>query len=185
MLNAIAYLHENNIWNRDIKLESFFVFNPPDSKDANNPLILLCNFEYAKVFEEGQKSTEYIGTPEFMAPEIANKVPYNNSIDIWSLGITLFMMLTNQSPYPDFKTSPQECLKHVSRGEINYQILVNKNISNDAIEFIRKMCQIDPKQRITAIEATNDPWVLQSNIDPNLAANVNLSEVEDYSSQAF
>ena len=119
-----------------------------------------------------------------MAPEIANLVPYNNSIDIWSLGVTLFMMLTGQSPFPDFKTSPKECIDNISKGVLNYQILENKNISQDAIELIRNMCQFDPNRRINAIDAINDPWVLQSNVDPNLEEN--LSEIQDdYSNQAF
>ena len=172
MLAAVGYLHENNIWNRDIKLESFLVFSQKDSTDANNPNIILSNFEYAKMFEEGEKSTEFIGSTQFMAPEIENKVPYNNSVDIWSLGVSLFMMLSGRSPFPDFRESPQDCLRCVSKGVLDYQILVDKNISNEAIELIKNMCQFDPNKRISAVDAFTDPWVLQSNVDPNLVENM-------------
>lgn len=184
MLNAIEILHENNIWNRDIKPESFLVFDPLDGSDLNNPNILLFNFEYAKIFNEGEKGTDFIGTPDFMAPEVINKIPYDDSIDIWSLGVSLFMMLTNKLPFPEYRTDQQEYLKKVSKGDLNYDILTEKGISQPAIDLIKSMCQLDPRQRITANDALNNPWVLQS-LDDSSDEKKTPVESSDYSSQAF
>ncbi|KAK8887456.1 hypothetical protein M9Y10_038501 [Tritrichomonas musculus] len=180
MLKGVEYLHSQNIWNRDIKLESFLIFDNKDQKDPNNNLnILLSNFEYAKIFEKDTKGTQFIGTPEYMAPEMANHVPYNESVDIWSLGISLFVMLTGQSPFPDYKTQPQSCLNHVKKGFLNYQLLANKGISQSAVLLIENMCDVDPKKRPSATEALKNTWITDNTIYMNTNEVVDESKIAD------
>lgn len=180
MLKAVNYLHSIHIWNRDIKLESFLVFDSDESKDPNNNLnIVLYNFEYAKVFEENMNGTQFLGTPEFIAPEMINHVPYNDSVDIWSLGISLFVMLTGQSPFPSYKTETQSFLNHVSKGFLNYQLLMDKGVSHSAVLLIQNMCDIDPKKRISATAALNNTWITENNIYINTNEAENESKIAE------
>lgn len=59
-----------------------------DSDD--NLKILLCNFEYTKLFETDEKGTRFFGIPEFLAHEMINNVPDTNSVDIWLINFTFY-----------------------------------------------------------------------------------------------
>lgn len=182
MLRAVEYLHSLSIWNRDIKLESFLVFDSENQTNANNKLnIVLSNFEYAKIFEAGLKGTQFIGTPEFMAPEMVNHTPYDETVDIWSLGVSLFALLTGRLPFPNYREHPHECLDHVSKGLLNYKFLEDKGISHSAISLIKSMCDIDPKQRVSATTALMSTWILENNV----YTNSNEAEIESKIAEDF
>lgn len=159
MLSAVGYLHNLHIWHRNIKPENFFI------SDGDHPKILLGNFEFAQHFEKGEKGTKYLGTFEFMAPEIINQVPYDSSIDMWSLGITLFVMLTGRFPFPRHSTSPQEFNQRVSKGLLNYDIINVQKVSSDAVDLIHQMCKFNSTDRITVHEALAHNWFVTNNTD--------------------
>lgn len=155
MLEAIGYLHGWKIWHRNVKPENFFVSN---GSELN---IVLGNFEFAKHFQDGEKGTQYLGSPEFMAPEIINKAPYDGSVDIWSLGITLFVMLTGQFPFPRYNFDQNEFLSKASKGILNFEILKAHNISKEAIDLIHNMCKFNPSERIRVHNALKHPWLVK------------------------
>lgn len=155
MLEAINYLHGINIWHRDIKLDNFLVYDA----DLDNPVVILSDFGFARIFQENEKSEEYIGTPEFAAPEMFKNEPYDNSVDIWSLGITLYVMLSGRYPTSSFKIAPNDCRYKIVNGLLNYNLLNRLEISPDAIDLIHHMCQVDPNDRITAADALKHPWI--------------------------
>lgn len=155
MLEALNYLHEINIMHRDIKADNFLVYD----SDLNNPQISLSDFGFAKVFQANEKFEEYIGTPEFAAPEMFTRTPYDQSVDIWSLGITLFVMLAGNYPTPSYRTLPKDCTFKIVNGLLNYNLLKKLEISPDAIDLIQQMCQVNPENRISAKNALNHPWI--------------------------
>lgn len=156
LLEAVNYLHKRNIWHRDIKTENILIQN----SDPLNPKILLADFGLAKRFTEGQKSNEFSGTIDYSAPEILKHIDYTEKVDIWSLGVTLFVMLTGLLPVPSYGTAPRECRYLISNGLLNFQLLSDYGISYDAIDLVMKMCVVDPKERISAEDALNHPWIV-------------------------
>lgn len=163
-------------------MKVFLVFDSENQTNANNNLnIVLSNFEYAKIFEAGLKGTQFIGTPEFMAPEMVNHTPYDETVDIWSLGVSLFALLTGRLPFPNHREHPHECLDHVSKGLLNYKFLEDKGISHSAISLIKSMCDIDPKQRVSATTALMSTWILENNV----YTNSNEAEIESKIAEDF
>lgn len=154
MLEALQYLHANRIWHRDIKPQNYLVYSwVPD------PIyIVTADFGFSKKFEENEKGTEYIGTYDYAAPEIYFNVPYTNSIDIWSLGITLFFMLTNNNPFPKHEAFPIESRESIKEGILNMKLLQTNKNSLDAIDLITNMCKVNPSERYTAQQALEHPW---------------------------
>ncbi|OHS99630.1 hypothetical protein TRFO_33864 [Tritrichomonas foetus] len=69
LLDGLNYTHSLSVIHRDIKTGNFLVFNP----DLNNPLVRLTDFGYAQRLAYGELGNEYIGTPEYAAPEIFTK----------------------------------------------------------------------------------------------------------------
>ncbi|KAK8876002.1 hypothetical protein M9Y10_006185 [Tritrichomonas musculus] len=154
MLEAVKYLHEMNIWHRDVKPDNFLI----EDSNPENPKILLTDFGFARRFNQDELSEEYIGTPEFCPPEMYNAIPYNNKVDIYSLGVTLFVMLTARYPVPSAKNAPSRCKELIRKGRLNYQLLDQKFISSEAIDLIKSMCTLDYTDRMTANEALDHPW---------------------------
>ena len=80
---------------RDIKLENIMLSN--NTKDF--PKII--DFGLSYVLTKNQTLNEGYGTLMYCAPEIYENKPYNNMIDIWSLGIVFYAMLANNLPFYD------------------------------------------------------------------------------------
>ena len=94
-LVALSFLHKQGIIHRDIKAANILL--------TNNGKIMLCDFGIAANLQMQNKRSTMIGTPYWMAPEVIVKGRlYDQSADIWSLGITIFEMATGNPPLADF-----------------------------------------------------------------------------------
>src|ERR1700674_5059253 len=95
LADALQYAHGRGIVHRDIKPSNVLL----DTIDASR--VYLADFGLAKILEEGSDITQtgcLIGTPEYMAPELAYKSESVSS-DIYALGILLYQMLTGRVPF--------------------------------------------------------------------------------------
>jgi serine/threonine protein kinase len=98
VLDGVQYAHENNIFHRDIKPANIMI-----SKDGKKVRIM--DFGIAKLTDSsGFKTTHantQLGTPFYMSPEQIKGLPFSIRSDIYSLGVTLFEMVTGKCPYHD------------------------------------------------------------------------------------
>ena len=76
---ALEYLHNMDIVYRDLKPENVLM-----NEDGH---ICLTDFGTSKILKEGEKTYSLVGTPEYCAPEMLEKIAYSMSVDWWSLGI--------------------------------------------------------------------------------------------------
>lgn len=100
---AVAYLHRNNIIHRDIKPENLLM------KVNKNEIeeVVLSDFGLANI---GLESTLRVGTPGYISPEmlVSDTSIYNEKVDIWSLGATLFEVLTNENLVRDAASQEEQ-----------------------------------------------------------------------------
>lgn len=87
IIEGLNYLHSNNIIHRDLKLNNIFI-------DSHTSRICIGDFGSSTNI----KTYSCIGTPEYMAPEMYDE-DYNEKVDIYSFGMCLLEMLTNEIPY--------------------------------------------------------------------------------------
>ena len=96
MIKAVEHAHSLNVVHRDIKLENFLVDFDQDSEKI---IVKLTDFGLSKEVQPGAKYSGRSGTLVTMAPEMINNNHYWSKVDVWSLGVVLFELLTNELPF--------------------------------------------------------------------------------------
>ncbi|KAM0685463.1 hypothetical protein COBT_003327, partial [Conglomerata obtusa] len=94
--DALMYLHSKKIIHRDIKPSNILV-NKFCIHSEECIEFKICDFSLSTTFTNN--TNNLVGTPFYMAPEIINKEPYDEKVDIWSLGICLFEMVALTRPF--------------------------------------------------------------------------------------
>ncbi|KAK7907826.1 hypothetical protein WMY93_016438 [Mugilogobius chulae] len=134
VVEAYAYLHKKNIMYRDLKPENLMM----DLKGY----IKLVDFGFAKELNRGDKTYSFVGTPEYMAPEIIQNQGHDFAVDFWSLGILIFELLAGSPPFSS--SEPQKIYAKILDGVLKYP----PYLSEAAKSIISKLCRPRPGQRL-------------------------------------
>ncbi|KAJ0060913.1 hypothetical protein NL108_001766, partial [Boleophthalmus pectinirostris] len=134
VVEAYAYLHKKNIMYRDLKPENLML----DLKGY----VKLVDFGFAKELNRGDKTYSFVGTPEYMAPEIIQNQGHDFAVDFWSLGILIFELLAGSPPFSS--SEPQKIYAKILDGVLKYP----PYLSEAAKSIISKLCRPRPGQRL-------------------------------------
>jgi len=162
VIEAVAFMHDNGIAHRDLKPENILVTGP------DNDIIKVSDFGLSKDFER-QAMISACGTPDYVAPEVlmAGQAGYNNSVDLWSIGVITYILLCGFPPF--YGSSDQEIFAKILKGDIAYPSPDWDNISTEAKDFVKALLSYDYSERPTAQDCMTAPWIVE------LAPNTELS----------
>ena len=151
--SAIHYCHQCRIWHCDIKLENFLVVN----NDPNNFFLELTDFGYALQMQPNELGQIYRGTEHYCSPEICRNTPYTKKVDIWSLGVTLYSLISGRMPF----STENSVLRrhHILAGIVRFKSSRFNYVSSECKTLILNMLQVDPECRFSAEQCLFDPWV--------------------------
>ena len=159
---GIKHIHSKKIVHRDIKLENILI-------DLNNN-IKICDFGIGRILKnEKQMLYDKCGTPMYMAPEILlsskTKGYEGFPVDIWSSGISLYIMLSGTLPF-NLKNNESSDMSEESNNNIELQYsIINKEpkkiekISLEARDLLKGLLNKNPKKRLTIEQILNHPWL--------------------------
>ncbi|KAG9247519.1 kinase-like domain-containing protein [Calycina marina] len=145
MAGAIKYMHSKGIIHRDLKMGNIFL-----DKDMN---VKVGDFGLAALLMSGKdmnacRRTTLCGTPNYIAPEILEKGKggHDHMVDIWSLGIIIFAMLTGKPPFQS--TTADEIYRRAREREYNWPKLETSenSISEETKDLVSTLLQ-DPEKR--------------------------------------
>ncbi|KAG4906231.1 hypothetical protein JHK86_054715 [Glycine max] len=157
LISGVSYCHAMQVCHRDLKLENTLLDGSPA------PRLKICDFGYSKssVLHSQPKST--VGTPAYIAPEVLLKKEYDGKIaDVWSCGVTLYVMLVGAYPFED-PEEPKNFRKTIHRIlKVQYSIPDYVHISPECRHLISRIFVADPAQRISIPEIRNHEWFLRN-----------------------
>jgi serine/threonine protein kinase len=145
---ALMYLHAKGVAHRDLKLENILL----SRRQEGDLMVKVSDFGFAVSNERSCR--EWLGSSAYTAPEILQKKPYDPyKGDCWSLGITLFALLTGYLPFshveddePGVTDIDQKIRQRVRQG--SYQI--PPHLDRDIAELIGSLLEVDPARRLSA-----------------------------------
>ena len=141
IVSALKHLHSLNIIHRDLKPENI-LFN-------DQMQIQITDFGTAKelpVDEDAEmglpRSSSFVGTAQYVSPELLKDKQAGTSSDLWALGCIIFQMLAGQYPFQ----APNEYLTFQQILNCKYEF--PEHFPDDAKDLIDKLLQLDPLERL-------------------------------------
>lgn len=154
LVAALQHLHQSRIIHRDIKPQNILI--------SSQGLIKLCDFGFARALScTTLVLTSIKGTPLYMAPELVQERPYDEKIDIWSLGIILYELFYGKPPF--FTDSIYKLIQMI----VNDTIAWPGKISDDFKDFLLLMLQKDPVHRASCGQLLQHPFITNVSFDSN------------------
>ncbi len=101
ILIALKYLHNKNVVHCDLKPENVLL-----SSDGDFPQVKLCDFGFARIIGEKSFRRSVVGTPAYLAPEVLCSRGYNRSLDMWSVGVIVYVRYVACNCLLSFSSSP-------------------------------------------------------------------------------
>ncbi|WOL06114.1 serine/threonine-protein kinase SAPK3-like [Canna indica] len=195
LISGVSYCHSMEICHRDLKLENTLLDGSP------TPQVKICDFGYSKsaLLHSQPKST--VGTPAYIAPEVLSRKEYDGKIaDVWSCGVTLYVMLVGSYPFED-PEDPRNFRKTISVSfrrncslfiklplnlllttcmeqrilSVQYSIPDYIRVSPECRQLLSQIFVANPSKRITIPEIKKHPWFLK-----NLPKDIIIGESTNY-----
>lgn len=155
VLSATAYLHENGIAHRDLKPENLLISSVECLE------VKIADFGLSKDFSQANAMTTCCGSPSYVAPEVLQQGVYNNSCDIWSIGVILYVLLSGFLPF--FGDTQEELFDKILTGSYSFSNKVWDDISPTAKDLVTKMLTLNEEDRPTAKQCLEHPWFRANN----------------------
>lgn len=155
MCEGVAFLHQQGVVHRDIKLENCLLDENGSVKIADfglsaivsnvgDPAAALCRTD--------------CGSPQYAAPEVLRNQPYDGrAADVWSLGVVLFACCTGCLPWTYAATTCERYTRY-SHGQLDYEPW--PRVQGALRALLCHMLSIDATRRPTVAEVLQDPWVV-------------------------
>ncbi|KAI0051632.1 Pkinase-domain-containing protein [Auriscalpium vulgare] len=154
VLDALRFLHKNNTIHRDLKAANVLV--------SGTGKVMLCDFGVSAVLStSSSKRNTFIGTPYWMAPEVAKAAThssYDTKADIWSVGIMLYEMIKGAPP--NSHIMPEKVVQLIPT--MKPPRLAEGEASKELREFSLLCLNEVPSERLTAEDLLKHKWITKS-----------------------
>ena len=153
MATAVYYMHSFGVVHRDLKPENVLMTSTDEDSD-----IRILDFGLSKILGPYEKCDEPYGTLTYCAPEIIVDEPYSKPVDLWSLGVMTYLMVSGKLPFN--AEDENEIARQVVYDEPNYtRNPIWKSISNECLDFIQKLLDKDQNKRMTIKGVLEHKWI--------------------------
>ncbi|XP_041660695.1 hormonally up-regulated neu tumor-associated kinase homolog B [Cheilinus undulatus] len=152
ILSAVDHLHKHGIVHRDLKIENFLL------DEHNN--IKIVDFGLSNTLKTESLSLELLntqcGSPAYAAPELLAHRKYGPKVDVWSIGVSMFAMLTGTLPFTVEPFNIKQLHQKMVNGEIGS---IPTDVSKGAAAFMLSLLEPDPDKRPSVRAAMEERWI--------------------------
>ncbi|CAG0912223.1 unnamed protein product [Notodromas monacha] len=150
ILVALKHLHSKNIVHCDLKPENVLL-----SEDTEFPQVKLCDFGFARIIGEKSFRRSVVGTPAYLAPEVIRNKKYNRSLDMWSVGVIVYVSLSGTFPFNE----EEDIHDQIKNAAFMYPPTPWKEISTAAVDLVNHLLQVQANKRYTVDKTLMHPWL--------------------------
>ena len=152
MCEAVFYFQSYfGVIHRDLKPENVLMTSSGDDGD-----IRILDFGLSKISTPNEQCTEPYGTLTYCAPEIILDEPYNKEVDMWSLGVMTYLMISGRLPFN--AEDENKIARQIAFGEPDFNSDCWKKVSKECINFIKRLLEKDPKKRMNIADTLKHEW---------------------------
>jgi len=151
---GLDHMHTNFVIHRDVKLENIYLSGEMEIK--------IGDFGWAVHNPKNLRGDTVVGTRNYLAPEMLSGEDYDHKVDIWSLGIVAYEMLTGELPF--FGVDEKELVHNI----LNADFKQPGYISKPCLDLLAKLLTRNPAERISLKELLVHPWIVEMHTPPTL-----------------
>jgi len=165
-LKGLGHLHACGVVHRDVKPANLLLVdgNSMQSLSTSRPVVKICDLGLGSQLPPCGLN-EVCGTAPYMAPEMLVKKPvYREGVDIWSAGVTAYLMLFGSYPYKTGCFDPSVVKEAIRTGKSLPKFRVRSGFpqpSDEAVKFVKLLLQRDPQLRPDATRALSSRYISQ------------------------
>jgi len=148
VLSALKYIHASGVAHRDIKPENIL-----SSGEGENEIVQLSGFGFSKSFVTDILNTQ-VGSPGYVAPEVIEGKEHDSSVDMWSLGVIVYILLCGDPPF--YSELHTELINQILRCEYSMDM---EEITVEGKDFVTHLLVRNPNHRYTAEQCLAHPWL--------------------------
>ncbi|CAI4233034.1 unnamed protein product [Auanema sp. JU1783] len=151
ILSALKYLHDQGIAHCDLKPENVLL----SEINTSFPQTKICDFGYARFIPEAQFRKTIVGTPAYLPPEVLQKRGYNKSLDMWSVGVIIYVTLSGTFPFNE----GDEIASQIQNADFMFPTDPWNDISPLAIDLIQRLLRVELDLRLTIEQCLAHSWL--------------------------
>lgn len=154
LISAVEHLHRAGVVHRDLKIENLLL-----DEDNNIKLIDFGLSNCAGILGHSDPFSTQCGSPAYAAPELLARKKYGPKIDVWSIGVNMYAMLTGTLPFTVEPFSLRALYQKMVDKEMNP---LPTQLSTGAVSFLRSLLEPDPVKRPNIQQALANRWLHES-----------------------
>uniref|UniRef100_A0A667GUU9 Ribosomal protein S6 kinase n=1 Tax=Lynx canadensis TaxID=61383 RepID=A0A667GUU9_LYNCA len=162
LVSAVSFMHEEaGVVHRDLKPENILY-----ADDTPGAPVKIIDFGFARL--RPQSPAGPMQTPcftlQYAAPELLAQQGYDESCDLWSLGVILYMMLSGQVPFQGAsgqggQSQAAEIMCKIREGRFSLDGEAWQGVSEEAKELVRGLLTVDPAKRLKLEGLRGSTWL--------------------------
>ncbi|CAN9507333.1 unnamed protein product [Ophioblennius macclurei] len=150
ILVALKHLHLKDIVHCDLKPENVLLASAEPF-----PQVKLCDFGFARIIGEKSFRRSVVGTPAYLAPEVLRSRGYNRSLDMWSVGVIVYVSLSGTFPFNE----DEDINDQIQNAAFMYPPNPWREVSEDAKDLINNLLQVKMRKRFSVEKTLSHPWL--------------------------
>ncbi|KAF6207035.1 hypothetical protein GE061_018273 [Apolygus lucorum] len=164
---AVKYMHEQRITHRDIKPENVLL----SMKRGGLVVAKIADFGLAKIKDSMTRLKTACGTLQYTAPEVLlsrGEQEYSNKVDMWGLGVVLYVCLTGRRPFAAKVDEPALLIAMIVKGRYLTNMVEWKCISSQAKVVIQNLLTVNPSLRYDSADVFRSAWMKDENLENDI-----------------